>query len=87
MLPTLQTTLPQTTDYLEYLEKSAALDKRAADLKKEQAEFRQATKAAGGKGKAAAKVDPQKRQQLQRAERELQRDITNLEVEIGRAHV
>ena len=49
VLPTLQTTLPQTTDYLDYLEKSAALDKRAADLKKEQAEFRQATKAAGGK--------------------------------------
>ena len=82
VLPTLQTTLPKSADYLDYLEKSAALDKRAADLKKEQADFRAATKSAGGKSKgAAARVDPQKRQQLQRMERELQRDLTSLEIE------
>jgi len=82
VLPTLQTSLPKTADYLDYLEKSAALDKRAADLKKEQADFRAATKSAGGKAKgAAARVDPQKRQQLQRMERELQRDLTSLEIE------
>jgi len=82
VLPTLQTSLPKTSDYLDYLEKSAALDKRADELKREQAELRVATKAAGGKAKAAvARIDPQKRQQLQRLERELQRDITNLEAD------
>ena len=81
VLPTLQTTLPQSADYLDYLEKSAALDKRADDLKREQAEFRQATKAGAGKTKGAPRIDPQKRQQLQRTERELQRDITSLEIE------
>ena len=82
VLPTLQTSLPKTADYLDYIEKSAALDKRADELKREQAELRVATKAAGGKAKAAvARIDPQKRQQLQRLERELQRDITNLEAD------
>jgi hypothetical protein len=82
VLPTLQTSLPKTADYLDYLEKTAALDKRAEELKREQADLRIATKAAGGKAKAAvARIDPQKRQQLQRMERELQRDITNLEID------
>ncbi|MSU51062.1 MAG: DUF1553 domain-containing protein [Opitutus sp.] len=86
-LPTLQAKVPQTPDLLDYLAKSAALEKRQVDLKKERDEFQQAVRAAGGgKGKAAAKsavakVDPQKRQQLQRAERELQRDLGNLETE------
>jgi hypothetical protein len=87
VLPTLQSKVPPTADFLDYLEKSAALDKRAADLKAQQEELRRATRAAGGKAKskekgaAAARIDPKLRQQLQRTERELHRDITNLELE------
>ncbi|MCX6956142.1 MAG: PSD1 and planctomycete cytochrome C domain-containing protein [Verrucomicrobia bacterium] len=77
-LPILAAKTPATADYLDYLEKSKALDKREADLKAEQLELRRAT---GGKAKGAmAKVDPQKRQQLQKAERELYRDKTDLEL-------
>jgi hypothetical protein len=80
-LPPMLAKVPQTSDYLDYLAKSQALDKREADLKAEQAELRRAT---GGKGKAkgtaVAKIDPMKRQQLQRAERELYRDKTDLEL-------
>jgi cytochrome c553 len=88
-LPMLQTKVPQTADYLDYLAKSAELAKREKQLKAEQEAFRQAIRAAGGKGKgkgaakelmAAGKIDAGKRQMLQRAERELQRDITNLEL-------
>jgi len=76
-LPVLAAKAPSTADYLDYLEKSKALDKRETDLKAEQAELRRA----GGKGKGAmAKVDPQKRQQLQKTERELYRDKTDLEL-------
>ena len=87
-LPTLQARVPQTADLLDYLEKSAALEKRREELKKQQAELQRATK---GKGKAkAAATDAammaQKggvplRQQLQRMERELQRDLGNLEAQ------
>lgn len=87
-LPTIQTKLPQTPELLDYLEKSAALAKRATDLKAEQEELRRAVRAAGGQGKAkakgavaGAKIDPMKRQQLQRAERELSREINNLEIQ------
>jgi cytochrome c553 len=77
-LPALSAKLAATTDYLDYIEKSKALDKRAEELKKEQAELRRAT---GGKNKGAvAKVDPKKRQELQRAERTLYNDITDLEL-------
>ena len=76
-LPTLAAKVPQTADFLDYLEKAKALEKREADLKAEQLELRRAT---GGKNKGAAKIDPMKRQQLQRAERELYRDITDLEL-------
>jgi cytochrome c553 len=86
-LPTIETKPKQTPEFLEYLEKSVALAKREKDLKAEQAALRASM---GGKGKAKtkaaakemmAKVDPQKRQQLQRAERELYRDINNLETQ------
>ncbi len=83
-LPTLQAQVPQTGDFIDYLEKSAALDQRAADLKVQQDEVRKAAKAGGGKGKAkgaAAKIDPDKRRQLQRMERELQRDTASLELQ------
>ena len=85
-LPTLQANPPQTPFLLDYLAKSAALDKRESDLKKERDEFQQAVRAAGGKSKATAKaavakVDPAKRQQLQRADRELSRDRNSLEAE------
>ncbi|MEN9636970.1 MAG: hypothetical protein RL077_5374 [Verrucomicrobiota bacterium] len=85
-LPTLQANPPQTPFLLDYLAKSAALDKREADLKKERDEFQQAVRSAGGKSKATAKaavakVDPAKRQQLQRADRELSRDRNSLEAE------
>ena len=79
-LPLLASQAPQTADYLDYLEKSKALDKREVDLKAEQAEVRRAT---SGKNKAkdsVAKIDPLKRQQLQRAERELYREKTDLEL-------
>jgi mono/diheme cytochrome c family protein len=85
-LPTLQANPPQTPFLLDYLAKSAALDKRESDLKKERDEFQQAVRSAGGKSKATAKaavakVDPAKRQQLQRADRELSRDRNSLEAE------
>jgi hypothetical protein len=89
-LPTIAKKPAQTPEFLDYLEKSAALDKREKELKAQQEEFRAALRAAGGKAKAkgnpkevmaAAKVDPMKRQQLQRAERELYRDINNLETQ------
>jgi mono/diheme cytochrome c family protein len=85
-LPTLQARVPQTADLMDYMEKSAALEKRREELKKQQAELQRATK---GKGKAKANdtvTAAQKggvplRQQLQRMERELQRDIGNLEAQ------
>jgi cytochrome c553 len=85
-LPTLETKPRPTPELLDYLEKSAALAKRGRDLKAEQAAFRAATAGKGRKGKSAAKdmmaagkIDPRKRQQLQRAAREFQRDLNNLE--------
>jgi hypothetical protein len=86
-LPTLQKKVPQTPELLEYMEKSTALAQREKDLKAEQAALRAATAGKGkAKGKGAAKemmakIDPAKRQQLQRAERELYRDINNLETQ------
>jgi hypothetical protein len=93
-LPTLETKPRQTPELLEYLEKSAALAKREKELKAEQAAFRAAVAGKGkgkAKGKAAAtemkemmasgKIDPKKRQQLQRATREVYRDINNLETQ------
>ncbi|MBM3851781.1 MAG: DUF1553 domain-containing protein [Verrucomicrobia bacterium] len=85
VLPTLQSQVPPTADFLDYLEQSAALDKRAAALKEQQEELRRAVRAAGGKGKgkekgAAARLDPKLRQQLQRTEREFHRDVADLEI-------
>ena len=79
-LPTLQAKVPQTADYFDYLEKSAALDKREAELKAQREEFQRAVRSAKGKT-STAKIDPKTRQQLQRSERELQRDIANLEAQ------
>jgi mono/diheme cytochrome c family protein len=83
VLPTLQTAVPNSADFLDYLDKSAALEARTADLRKQQEELRRATRTAGGKAKGkatpAAKIDPTLRQRLQRMERELHRDIANLE--------
>ncbi len=83
-LPTLAAKVPGTADYLDYLEKSKALEKRMEEHKKDQAEFQRAVRAAGGKAKgkeamAAAKIDPMKRQQLQRTERQLYTEIADLE--------
>ncbi len=87
-LPTLQANVPKTPDLLDYLEKSAALAKRQEELKAQQDELRRAQKGSGGKAKgkavaaaSTAKVDPKTRQQLQRSERELQRDLGNLETQ------
>ena len=77
-LPPMLAKVPQTADYLDYLEKAKALDQREVALKAEQLALRRAT---GGKAKGStAKVDPQKRQQLQRAEKELYREKTDLEL-------
>jgi hypothetical protein len=81
-LPMLSSKTPATADYLDYLEKSKAFEKRAADIKVLRDEIAAANRAAGGKGKGkagVAKLDPAKRQQLQRAEREFYRDINDLE--------
>jgi cytochrome c553 len=86
VLPTLLSSVPATADYRDYQQKSAALDQRAAELKAQQEELRRATRASGGKGKATeknatARIDPKLRQQLQRSERELQRDLASLEID------
>jgi hypothetical protein len=78
-LPTLEAKVPKTSDYFDYLEKAAALEKREAELKAQRDEFQRAVRAA--KNKSTAKVDPRTRQTLQRMERELQRDIATLESE------
>lgn len=86
-LPTLQVNPPKSEAFVAYLEKSAELGKRQAELKEKQDEFRRALKASGGKAKATAaavagaRIDPRTRAQLQRSERELQRDIGNLEMQ------
>ncbi|MEO6244124.1 MAG: DUF1549 and DUF1553 domain-containing protein, partial [Opitutaceae bacterium] len=78
-LPTLKSNLPQTEELLDYMAKSAELDKRQADLNARQAEFRRSY---AGKGKAVAKGDASRRemqQKLQRDTRILQNDIGDLE--------
>ncbi len=83
-LPTLQAKVPQTADYLEYLEKSAALQKRETELKAQREEFQRAVRGTKGKSKdkaVAARIDPKARQQMQRTERELHRDIATLEAQ------
>jgi cytochrome c553 len=85
-LPTLEKKVPQTAQLLDYMEKSAALAKREADLKAQRAELARAARASGGKGKpvAATKpgapgIDVKTRAQLQRLEREVQKEIGDLE--------
>lgn len=69
-LPTLEPKVPKTEALLEYLEKTAALSKREAEIEQQQREFR-----------AARRKDPEKRRELIRLERELHRDIGTLESE------
>ncbi|HUR59562.1 MAG TPA: PSD1 and planctomycete cytochrome C domain-containing protein [Opitutaceae bacterium] len=77
-LPTLRTNVPQTAELIDYMAKAAAIDKREAELKAEQAAMKKSY--AKGKGGAAmAKADPKKRQELQRTAKEVQRDIGTLE--------
>ncbi len=83
-LPTMRAQLPQTSELIDYLSKSAALEKRQEELKAQREELRRATVAAKVKGKAMAQLDPAKRgefQRLQRMERELQREIGTLEAQ------
>ena len=82
-LPLLAARSPTTADYLDYVEKLQALEKRGEDLKSQRAELQKAVRASGGKGKGAASGNPearQKLQQLQRADREYYRDLTDLEI-------
>ncbi|MBL9189478.1 MAG: PSD1 domain-containing protein [Opitutaceae bacterium] len=82
-LPTIATKVPQTPELLEYVTKAAELEKRRIELNARQQEFRR-TFLAKGKGKAAAApMDASRREQqraLQRDERELSRDIADLEM-------
>ncbi len=80
-LPTMKVAPPQTSELLDYMAQAAAIDKRESELKVEVAAMK---KSYGGKGKDAgpmAKMDPSKRREIQRMERELQRDIGNLETQ------
>ncbi|MBI4623565.1 MAG: DUF1553 domain-containing protein, partial [Verrucomicrobia bacterium] len=69
-LPTLQTKVSPTPENLDYVAKSAELAKRQQALQVQYQELRRAGK---------KKADPTKRRELVRLERELQRDIGNLE--------
>jgi cytochrome c553 len=69
-LPTLPAKVPPTLEHLEYLAKAAELGQRQTTLQAHYQELRRAGK---------KKADPTKRRELVRMERELQRDIGNLE--------
>ncbi|HTL68360.1 MAG TPA: PSD1 and planctomycete cytochrome C domain-containing protein [Lacunisphaera sp.] len=66
--PTLLARLPKTPELLDYVAKSAALDKRQDDLEARFVEFRR-----------SRQRDPEVRRELFRDERELQRDSGDLE--------
>jgi cytochrome c553 len=80
-LPTLNAKLAQTPELLDYATKSAELERKRVELNNDQQEFRRMI---GGKGKAkAATMDVNRRdkqRELQRRERELSRDMTDLEI-------
>ncbi len=84
-LPTIQTKIPQSQDFLDYLAKSAELQKREKFLKEQQEAYRQSRggKAKKGQPTVALQITPDKNrtvpQTLQRMTRELYRDIANLE--------
>ena len=81
-LPTLKASPPETDELRDYLAKAAEIEKRATDLAKERQAFRRTSRRKGGKrmGMAATNpVDPQKRRELVRTERTLQREAGNLE--------
>lgn len=69
VLPTLRREVPKTPEHLDYLAKSAELEKRAEELR---AEFQQLRR-------TKQRPDPMKRRELVRRERELQREIGDLE--------
>ncbi len=75
-LPLLASKAPSTTDYIDYLDKAKALEKRGEDLKAQRAELQRMVKAAGGKSNAAA---GEKRKLLQKLDREYYRDLADLE--------
>ena len=82
-LPLLASGAPQTADYLAYLEKYRALEKKGEDLKNQRIELAKSVRAGGGKGKGGANANPearQKLQQLQRTDREYSREVTDLEL-------
>jgi cytochrome c553 len=79
-LPTMQTKVPATSDYADYLAKSAELRKKEEALQEERKEFARSNK---GKGKAAVAANTSKReiqQRLQRTSREISRDIATLDM-------
>ena len=77
-LPTLKANVPQTAELIDYMAKAAAIEKREAELKAEQAAMKKGYAKAKG-GATMAKVDPKKRQELQRLAREVSRDMATLE--------
>lgn len=84
-LPTLQTKVPQSADYLDYLAKSAELQKREKYLKEQQEAYRlsKGGKAKKGSPTVALTIQPDRnrniQQTIQRMTRELYRDINDLE--------
>src|SRR6185369_12186826 len=67
--PTLFAKIPQTPELLDYLAKSAELEKKESDIQDQFLEFRR-----------TRDRDPQKRRELARAEGLLQREIGDLEI-------
>jgi cytochrome c553 len=81
ILPTMQTKVPATTDYADYLAKAAELQKRQAQYEEDRREFARSNK---GKGKAAVAGNTTRRemqQKLQRTSREISRDMATLDIE------
>ena len=67
--PTLLSKIPQTPELLDYLAKTAELQKKEEEIKEQYAEFRR-----------ARDKDPQKRRDLARAEGLMQRELGDLEI-------
>ena len=79
-LPTMQTKVPATTDYANYLAKLTELRKRETALQEERREFQRSAK---GKSKAAIAANTSRRetqQRLQRTAREISREIATLDM-------
>jgi hypothetical protein len=72
-LPTLQVKVPQSPEFADYLQKAAALSHREEALLQKAAEIRRA--------RAKGKVEPNQFRDLQRMNREVHREIGNLETQ------